>query len=128
MISRSTCSGRSRGRHAAYEPSPRSRSFFPVAEAKRYVTSGAVFSPDGRALYAAGHDGLAVIDTASLTSRTVWQQRHQFDTLRLSSDGRRLYAMDNMAGRLLVIDTGTGASLGDVALHWSTAILRIDSP
>jgi DNA-binding beta-propeller fold protein YncE len=102
--------------------------FLPVAEAKRYVTTGAVISPDGRALYAAGPDGLAVIDTASLTSRTVWQQRHQFDALRLSSDGRRLYAMDNMAGRLLVIDTGTGASLGDVALQWSTAILRIDSP
>jgi len=86
-----------------------------------------VISPDGRALYAAGHDGLAVIDTASLTSRTVWQQRHQFDTLRLSSDGRRLYAMDNMAGRLMVIDTRTGASLGDVSLQSSTAILRIDS-
>jgi len=57
----------------------------------------------------------------------VWQQRHQFDTMRLSSDGRRLYAIDNMAGRLMVIDTRTGASLGDVSLQSSTAILRIDS-
>ena len=40
-----------------------------VAEAKRHVTSGAVLSPDGRALYAAGFAGLGVIDTASLTSR-----------------------------------------------------------
>jgi DNA-binding beta-propeller fold protein YncE len=102
--------------------------FFPVAEAKRYVTSGAVISPDGRTLYAAGFAGLGVIDTASLTSRAVWQPLRSFDTLRLSSDGRRLYAMDNMAGRLLVIDTGSGASLGEVALQWSTAILRIDSP
>jgi sugar lactone lactonase YvrE len=102
--------------------------FFPVAEAKRSLTSGAVLSPDGRTLYVAGFAGLGVIDTASLTSRAVWQPLRSFDTLRLSSDGRRLYAMDNMAGRLMVIDTGTGASLGDVALQWSTAILRIDSP
>jgi DNA-binding beta-propeller fold protein YncE len=104
------------------------RLFFPVAEAKRYLTGGAILSSDGRTLYVAGHDGLAVIDATSLSSRVIWQPRHQFDTLRLSSDGRRLYAIDNTAGRLVVIDTQTGASLGEVAVQWSTAILRIDSP
>ena len=103
------------------------RFFFPVADAKRYLIGGATLSPDGRTLYAAAHDGLSVIDTASLASRAVWQQAHQFDTLRLSSDGRRLYAMDNMAGKLVIIDTTTGASLGEIRLQYVPAILRIDS-
>jgi DNA-binding beta-propeller fold protein YncE len=103
------------------------RLFFPVADAKRYITGGALLSPDGRTLYAAAHDGLSVIDTASLASRAVWQRTHQFDTLRLSSDGRRLYAMDNMAGKLVLIDTTAGASLGEIKLQYAPAILRIDS-
>ena len=57
----------------------------------------------------------------------MWQQAHRFDTLRLSSDGRRLYAMDNMAGKLVMIDATTGASLGEVRLRYVPAILRIDS-
>jgi hypothetical protein len=101
--------------------------FFPVADAKRYLIGGAMLSPDGRTLYAAAHDGLSVIDTASLTSRAVWQQAHQFDTLRLSSDGRRLYAMDNMAGKLVMIDATIGASIGEIRLQYVSAILRIDS-
>jgi DNA-binding beta-propeller fold protein YncE len=99
----------------------------PGADAKRYLVGGAALSPDGATLYAAAHDGLAVIDTATLASRAVWQPwTHQFDTLRLTADGRRLYAMDNMAGRLMIIDTSSGASLGEVKLQYVPAILRID--
>ncbi|HEY8657011.1 MAG TPA: hypothetical protein VIN34_09795 [Candidatus Limnocylindria bacterium] len=101
--------------------------FFGIADAKRYLIGGATLSPDGRTLYAAARDGLAVIDTASLGARTVWQKAHQFDTLRLSSDGRRLYAMDNSAGRLVMIDASTGASFGEVKLQYVPAILRIES-
>ena len=86
-----------------------------------------MLSPDGRTLYAAGHDGVAVIDTATLTSRAIWQRAHQFDTLRLTTDGRRLYAMDNMAARLVIVDTASGASLGDIKLRYVPAILRIDA-
>lgn len=103
------------------------RFFLPVAKAKRYLIGGALLSPDGRTLYAAAHSGLAVIDTASLSSRATWQQAHQFDTLRLSSDGRRLYAMDNMAGSLVMVDATAGASLGEVKLQYVPAILRIDT-
>lgn len=100
--------------------------FFPAAEAKRYTVAGALLSADGRTMYAAAHDGLAVIDTATLSSRSLWQPSHQFDTMRLSSDGRRLYAMDNMSGKLVMIDTTTGGTLGDVDLQYAQAILRID--
>ncbi len=103
------------------------RFFFPVAEAKRYIIGGALLSPDGRTIYAAAHDGVAVIDAATLRSRAVWQPAHQIDTLRLSSDGRRLYAVDNMQGKLAMIDAETGASLGEVGLPYVSAILRIDS-
>jgi WD40 repeat protein len=102
------------------------RFLFPVADAKRYVVGGAMLSPDGKTLFAAAHDGVAVIDTASLTSRAVWQKAHQFDTLRLSPDGLRLYAMDNNAGRLEIIDAVSGASLGEVKVQYVPAILRIE--
>ncbi len=103
------------------------RFFLPVAYAKRYLIGGAVLSPDGRTLYAAAHDGLAVIDTQSLRSPALSQPSHQFDTMRLSGDGQRLYAMDNMAGTLVFIDTTTGASLGGVKLGYVPAIIRIES-
>lgn len=103
------------------------RFFFPAADAKRYLIGGALLSPDGRTLYAAARDGLSVIDTGSLASRAVWQQTHQFDTLRLSADGRRLYAMDNLAGKLVMIDATSGAGLGEIRLQYVSAILRIDS-
>jgi DNA-binding beta-propeller fold protein YncE len=103
------------------------RALLPVADAKRYLIGGAVLSPDGATLYAAAHAGVVAIDTASLTSRAAsWQRTHQFDTLRLTSDGRRLYAMDNLAGTLVIIDTSSGASLGEVKLRYAPAILRID--
>ncbi len=101
------------------------RFFFPVADAKRYLVGGAVLSADGRTLYAAAHDGVAVVDIASLTSRAVWQPAHQFDTMRLSPDGRRLYAA--AAGKLVTIDTTTGASLGEIKAPNVAAILRIDA-
>ena len=102
------------------------RFFLPVADAKRYLVSGAILSPDGRTLYVAAYGGLAVIDTATLRSRAVWQSSRQFDALRLSADGRRLYAMDNMAGKLVILDLATGGSLGEIKLGYVSAILRVE--
>ncbi|HKC92002.1 MAG TPA: hypothetical protein VKE23_11830, partial [Candidatus Limnocylindria bacterium] len=103
------------------------RALLPVAEAKRYLVGGAMLSPDGRTLYAAAHDGLSVIDTATLGTRAVWQKDHQFDTLGLTPDGGRLYAMDNAAGTMVIVDTASGTSLGSIKLQYVPAILRIDS-
>src|SRR5213594_2822627 len=99
------------------------RSTRPIPRSARSTSS----TPASGTLYAAAHDGIVTIDTASLTSRgTFWQRSHQFDTLRLTSDGRRLYAMDNQAGTLVIMDTSSGASLGEVKLRYAPAILRID--
>ena len=47
--------------------------------------------------------------------------------LRLSADGRRLYAMDNMAGKLVILDLATGGSLGEIKLGYVSAILRVEA-
>lgn len=105
------------------------RALFPVAEAKRYVTSGALLSPDGRTLYAVAQGGLAVVDTTTLTSRGAWAPTHQFDALALSPDGARLYAIDNAKRRLVAISTRDGASLGEVVLAaYAPAIVRVEAP
>ena len=105
------------------------RVLFPVADAKRYLTSGALLSPDGRTLYAVAHDGLAVVDTTTLTSRGVWEPKHQFDVLGLSSDGARLYAIDNLNSRLVIFSARDGLNLGELRLgSYAPAIVRIEAP
>src|SRR5207253_2086435 len=56
------------------------RALFPVAEAKRYITGGALLSPDGR-IYAAAYKGIAVVDATTLSSRAGWQTDGEFDAL-----------------------------------------------
>jgi hypothetical protein len=63
------------------------RFFFAIAEAKRYITGGALLSPSGDRIYAAGYKGIAVINTSDLSSRAVWQADGEFDALALTSDG-----------------------------------------
>ena len=99
---------------------------FPVAAAKRYVTAGALLSPDERTIYALGFKGLAVIDRQSLTSR-LWASDREFDNLALSPDGARLYATSNNDSKILILDTRDGSSLGTLATpSYAQAILRVD--
>jgi hypothetical protein len=102
------------------------RLLFPVAHAKRYVTAGALFSPDERTIYAAGFKGVAAIDRESMTSR-VWAGEREFDNLAISPDGARLYATDNQASKIAILDTRDGSSLGTLATpSYAQAILRVD--
>ncbi len=101
--------------------------FFPVAEAKRYIRGGAVLSPDGRTLYAAGTKGLAVIDTTSLASRGTWMPSDTFDAVSLSPDGARLYAISDQTGTIVGLQTSDGAPLGTVrTVGYPGMIVRID--
>jgi DNA-binding beta-propeller fold protein YncE len=104
------------------------RFFFPVADAKRYVTSGAVFSPDGQRIYAVAEKGLAVIDAVTLSSQAWQSDNREFDGLALTADGQRLYAVSNTNGIMSIIAASDGARLGELRVPgYGEAILRIDS-
>ena len=103
------------------------RALFPVAEAKRYITGGALLSPDGR-IYAAAYKGIAVVDATTLSSRAGWQTDGEFDALALTPDGERLYAVSNASGTIAIIATRDGSSLGELKIPaFGQTIVRIDS-
>ncbi len=104
------------------------RSFFPIAEAKRYITGGALLSPSGDRIYAAGYEGIAVVNTADLSSRAVWQTDGEFDALALTPDGERLYAVSNANGKIAILGTRDGTRLGELKIPaFGQTIVRIDS-
>ncbi len=70
---------------------------------------------------------MAVIDTASLVSRDAWIRESEVDDIALSRDGARLYAISDTLRRILVVDTTSGASLGEITPQFQPqAIIRID--
>jgi hypothetical protein len=103
------------------------RLLFPVADAKRYIRGGAVLSPDGRTLYAAGTTGIAVIDTASLASRAPWATDSSFDSFTLSPDGVRLYGINDQFGKIRIVRTTDGAVLGEIKpASYPGEVVRVD--
>jgi hypothetical protein len=101
--------------------------FFPTADAKRYITGGALLSPDGERIYAAGYKGIAVVNTADLSSRAVWQTEGEFDALALTAGGERLYAVSNANGKIAIIGTSDGSKLGELKIPaFGQTIIRID--
>jgi DNA-binding beta-propeller fold protein YncE len=103
------------------------RFFFPVASAKRYITGGALLSPSGDRIYAAGYKGIVVVNTADLSSRAVWQGDGEFDALALTADGERLYAVSNASGRIAIVATRDGTKLGELKIPaFGQTIVRID--
>jgi outer membrane protein assembly factor BamB len=104
------------------------RLFFPVADAKRYITGGALLSPSGDRIYAAAYRGIAVVNTSDLSSRAVWQTDAEFDALALTADGERLYAVSNTSRRIAIIATRDGSKLGELVIPaFAQAIIRIDA-
>jgi DNA-binding beta-propeller fold protein YncE len=90
------------------------RSFFPIAEAKRYITGVALMSADGARIYAAATKGIAVVGATGSFSSAVWQPDGEFDAFALSADGARLYAVSNANGALTIVATRDGAKLGEL--------------
>jgi DNA-binding beta-propeller fold protein YncE len=103
------------------------RLFLSVAEAKRYIRGGAVLSLDGRALFAAGTRGIAVVDTATLSSRGTWAPDTSFDSLTLSPDGGRLYAISDQLGTIRIVRTSDGTVLGEIRpVAYPGEVVRVD--
>ncbi len=104
------------------------RSAFPVAEGKRYLRGGALLAGDGRTLYAAGSRGIAVIDVPTLGSRTTWATDSSFDSFTLSPDGGRLYAISDQLGKIRVIRTTDGATVGEIKpAAYLGEVVRVDA-
>ena len=104
------------------------RFFFPIADAKRYITGGALLSPDGMRIYAAAYKGISVVGAADLSSRAVWQSDGEFDALALTLDGERLYAVSNANAKIVIIGTRDGTKLGELKIPaFGQTIVRIDS-
>jgi hypothetical protein len=104
------------------------RFFFPVAEAKRYITGGALLSPSADRIYAAAYKGIGVVTTADLSSRAVWQADGEFDALALTTDGERLYAVSNANAKIVIIATRDGSKLGELKIPaFGQTIVRVDS-
>lgn len=107
------------------------QALFPVAEAKRILRGGAILSPDGRTLYAVGGKGIVVIDAASLAVRMTWNPwvEAAFESLALSPDGARLYAISDESRSIGIMDARDGALLGEIPMTgYLTVIVRVDTP
>jgi hypothetical protein len=79
------------------------------ADAKGPRIGGMSLSADGRTLYTLADHGLVAIDTATLKVRARYLESYQPETMRLSSDGKWLYAAESGNSKLWQIDPITGA-------------------
>jgi DNA-binding beta-propeller fold protein YncE len=84
------------------------------ADAKGARIGGAALSADGLTLFALGNTGILVIDTASLKIRARILEGESVDSIRLSSDGKWLYAAGAGSSKVWQIDPSTGAVTGEV--------------
>jgi sugar lactone lactonase YvrE len=89
--------------------------FVTEADAKGARIGGAAVSAGGRTLFALGSTGIVAIDTASLKVRQRILDGESVDSLRLSTDGRWLYAAGAAASKVWQIDPSTGAVSGEIA-------------
>jgi hypothetical protein len=97
------------------------------AEAKRVLFGGAALSIDGKTLYAIGYDGVYAIDTTNLTLKGHFLAGHAIDSLAMSPDGAALFAASPGDGKLLRLDTATGAQ-SEISLNGhGSAIFRVQS-
>jgi hypothetical protein len=85
-----------------------------TAEAKGLAIGGAAVSSDGRTLFALGSTGIVAIDTQSLKMRARYLDGEDIVSIRLSGDGKWLYAADSGANKILQINPQTGALAGEV--------------
>ena len=79
------------------------------AEAKGPRIGGVALSADGQTLFAVGGAGILAIDTSSLKVRSTILTGESVDSLRLSADGKWLYAAGTSSSKLWQIDPATGA-------------------
>lgn len=87
----------------------------PTAEAKRILMGGAALSADGRTLFALGEKGLLALNTGDLALRGRYLTDWTLDSLALSPDGARLYAISAERSKIVELDPATGVLVTEVA-------------
>ena len=88
--------------------------FVTDADAKGARIGGAALSTDGRTLFALGDTGIVAIDTGSLKVRAHILDGESIESIRISADGRWLYAAGGANSRLSQINPATGTVVGQV--------------
>lgn len=97
------------------------------AGSERHVSGGAVVSPDGMRLYTVEATGVLVVNLGDLSLRGRYLSDRTVDSLALSPDGARLYALSRDSATLWRVDASTGRPLGGSSLAGATALLRTES-
>jgi hypothetical protein len=112
--------------HFAASSTNASRSLIPAVEAKELGGSGAVLSPDGKVLVAAGTTGIVWIDTSSLNVNRRGLNDWHVQSLGLSPDGKTLYALKD-SGMVAEISMASGSvdSTFDPADGYPIAFMRV---
>jgi sugar lactone lactonase YvrE len=90
------------------------------ADAKGAPLGGAALSSDGRTLFAAGNPGVLAIDTSTLKVRARYLPDDNIPSIRLSADGKWLYAADPGVNTVWQLDPASGTVKGQIK--------NIDSP
>jgi hypothetical protein len=94
----------------------------------RIAPRGAALSPDGKTLWASGPTGVLAINTADFSLRGQYLNEWSFDSIALSQDGERLYAVSLERNTILRIATDQGTVDGQFAdAHRSFAMLRVEA-
>lgn len=99
----------------------------PSASAKEILTGSAAFTPDGQTLFVTAAHGLFVVNIRDLTVRERLLSDLSLDSVMMSLDGARLYAVSADAGKLLRLDPVTGAMVNafTIANHQPWIILGV---
>ncbi|HZP95036.1 MAG TPA: hypothetical protein VFC31_01695 [Candidatus Limnocylindria bacterium] len=99
----------------------------PVAYGKMGYGTGAILSPDGTTLYVLGTTGIWSIDVGTLKARLL-SREGRYETVAVSPDGLRLYALAREDGTVNAIDARDGTLIGVMPkVAWPAEIVAVDA-
>ncbi len=99
----------------------------PSASAKGILTGSAALAPDGQTLFVTAAHGLFVVNTRDLTVRERLLSDMSLDSVVISPDGTRLYAVSSENGKMLWLDPTSSAMVNSftIASHQPWIILGV---
>ena len=99
----------------------------PMADAKMGFATGAVLSSDESTLFALAETGVLAVDTASLASHRLTNDR-PYESLRLSPDGKRIYVLGREDGVITALAARDGSVLGRMPrIAFPSEIVAVDA-